>query len=69
VSSFAQSTQPPLNEDVKAQIAQDQAAYRFTDANDQTQARINDWNRSSVPQGQVNVNMGPYQLSVVRPSF
>jgi hypothetical protein len=69
VSSFAQSTEGPLNEDVKAQVAQEQTAYRYTDSNDQVQSKINDWNRTSVPAGQVTVNMGRYALSVVRPSF
>jgi hypothetical protein len=72
VSSFAQSTERPLNMDVKAQVAQvaqEQTAYRYTDSNDQVQSKINDWNRTSVPAGQVTVNMGRYALSVVRPSF
>jgi hypothetical protein len=69
VSAFAQSAERPLNEDVKAQIAQEQTAYRYGDSADQVQPAINDWNRSSLPPSQVTVNMGRYSLSVVRPSF
>ena len=70
VSSFAQSTPPSMNDAVRAQIAQEQMTYRYTDPADQTQAAINDVKRTWVPPRQIaEVNMGRYSLSVVRPSF
>jgi hypothetical protein len=53
VSSFAQSTPISMNDDVSAQIAQEQPTYR----------------RTSVPPRVAQLNMGRYSLSVTRPSF
>lgn len=69
-SSFAQSTPSSIDTDARAQIAQQTTTYRYTDSADQTQASINEFNRTSVPPRQLaEVNMGRYSLSVVRPSF
>jgi hypothetical protein len=69
VSSFAQSTPPSMNDDVRAQITQVEMTYRYADSADQTQA-ANDIKRAWVPPRQITeVNMGRYSLSVVRPSF
>ncbi|RFU47936.1 hypothetical protein [Paraburkholderia sp. DHOC27] len=70
VSSFAQSSPPSWNDDVRTQIAQDQSTYRYTDSADQSQAALNDARQKWVPARQITeVNLGRYSLSVVRPSF
>lgn len=70
VSSFAQSTPLSMNDDVRAQIAQEKMTYRYADVADQTQAAVNDGKRAWVPPRQITeVNMGRFSLSVVRPSF
>lgn len=70
VSSFAQSTPPSMNDDLRAQIAQQTMTYRYTDSANQTQAAVNDVQRKWVPPGQIGeFNVGRYSLSVVRPSF
>lgn len=69
VSSFAQSTPISMNDDVSAQIAQEQSTYRYADSADQSQAAFNDARRASVPPRVAQLNMGRYSLSVTRPSF
>ncbi|WP_109481123.1 hypothetical protein [Paraburkholderia sp. C35] len=70
VSAFAQSTPPSVNEDIRAQLAQQKTAYPYADATDQTQASINDTKRAGLLPHQITgMNMGRYSLSVVRPSF
>jgi hypothetical protein len=69
VSSFAQSTPLSVNDDVRAQIAQEQITSRYADFADQTQAAVNDDERAWVPPRQITeVNMGRYSLSIVRPA-
>jgi hypothetical protein len=69
-SAFAQSTPRSINDDVSAQIAQEQSTYRFAGSADQTQAAINGNARLGTPSRQLTqVNMGRYSLSVDRPSF
>ncbi|MGF6724266.1 hypothetical protein P3T43_003634 [Paraburkholderia sp. GAS41] len=69
VSSFAQSTPISMNDDVSAQIAQEQPTYHYADSADQSQAAFNDARRTSVPPRVAQLNMGRYSLSVTRPSF
>jgi hypothetical protein len=70
VSSFAQSTPPSMDDAVRAQIAQEKMTYRYADSADQTQAAINGASRAWVPPRQIiDMNIGRYSLSVVRPSF
>ncbi|MGF7130361.1 hypothetical protein P3T40_001836 [Paraburkholderia sp. EB58] len=69
VSSFAQSTPPSMNDDVRAQIAQETMTYRYADSSDQTQAAINGKQVWVPPRQITQMNMGRYSLSVVRPSF
>jgi len=70
VSSLAQSTPTPTNDDLSAQIAHERMTYRYSESADQTQASMNDAKRTGLPPHQIaQVNMGRYSLSVVRPSF
>ncbi|WP_035996265.1 hypothetical protein [Paraburkholderia caribensis] len=69
VSSFAQSTPPAMNDDVRAQLAQEKT-YRYSDSSDRGQASISDAKRSAtLPHQITGLAMGRYSLSVVRPSF
>ncbi|MFC0402173.1 hypothetical protein [Paraburkholderia rhizosphaerae] len=68
--AFAQSTPPSINDDVRAQMTQQQMTYRYPDQAVQTQAAINDAKRTGLlPHQMAEMNMGRYSLSVVRPSF
>jgi hypothetical protein len=68
--AFAQSTPPSFNDDVRAQITQEQTTYRYANQVDQTQAAINDAKRTGLLPHQIGeMNLGRYSLSVVRPSF
>jgi hypothetical protein len=70
MSSFAQSTPPSMNGDLRAQIAQDQMTYQYADSADQTRAALNDDKRTWVPPRRIaQLDMGRYTLSVIRPSF
>ena len=70
VSSFAQSTPPTINEDIRVQLAQQKTTYKYADATDQTQASVDDARRNGLLPHQITgMNMGRYALSVVRPSF
>jgi hypothetical protein len=68
VSSFAQSTPLSINDDVRAQIAQEQMTSRYADFAGQTQAALNDDARAGVPRQITEVNLGRYSLSIVRPA-
>jgi hypothetical protein len=66
-SSFAQSTPPTLNDDVRAQVIHQRMAYRYADSGNQTQAEINDAKRTAMlPHRITGMNLGRYSLSVVR---
>jgi hypothetical protein len=68
VPSFAQSTPLTVNEDVRAQLVQEETMYRSLNSSDQKQASINNVDRNGVRPRQVAVkNLGRYSLSVVRP--
>jgi hypothetical protein len=68
--AFAQSTPPSINDDVRAQLTQAQASYRYAGQTDETQAAINDARRTGLlPHQMAELNVGRYSLSVVRPSF
>ncbi|MEM5383992.1 hypothetical protein VSR68_10365 [Paraburkholderia phymatum] len=70
VSSFAQSTPPTLNDDVRAQLTHQKMAYRYSDSGNQAQAPITDAKRTAMLPHQITgVNLGRYSLSVVRPAF
>ncbi|MBN3766001.1 hypothetical protein G3O01_34675 [Burkholderia sp. Ac-20365] len=70
VSSFAQSSPQTVNDDIRAQLAQQKTTYRYADATDQTQASVDNARRIGLLPHQITgVNMGRYSLSVVRPSF
>lgn len=70
VSSFAQSTPPAMNDDVRAQLTQEKTTYRYSDSSDRKQASISDAKRSAtLPHQITGMDMGRYSLSVVRPSF
>lgn len=70
VSSFAQSTPPALNGDVRAQLVQEKPTYQSFDSNDQKQAAMNTVRRNGGQSRQIaGVNVGRYSMSVVGPAF
>jgi hypothetical protein len=69
-SSFAQSTPPRVNDDVRVQLTREKLAYQYSDSGDQTQAATADAKRTELPPYRVTgLNFGRYSLSVVRTSF
>ncbi|AXF03447.1 hypothetical protein [Paraburkholderia hospita] len=70
VSSFAQSTPPAMNDDVRAQLVQEKTTYQYSDSSDRKQASISYAKQSAtLPHQITGMDMGRYSLSVVRPSF
>jgi len=70
VSSFAQSTPPALNGDVRAQLVQEKTTYQSSDSNEQKQLAINTVRRNGGQSRQMaGVNLGRYSMSVVGPAF
>ncbi|WP_085484953.1 hypothetical protein [Paraburkholderia susongensis] len=70
MSSFAQSTPQALNEDVRAQLIQEQAPYQFMNSSDPKQTLTNDVKRNGGQSHQIaGMHLGRYLLSVVGPSF
>ncbi|WP_144138272.1 hypothetical protein [Paraburkholderia sp. BCC1884] len=70
VSSFAQSTPPALNGDVRTQLVQEKTTYQSFDSNEQKQASVNTVRRNGGQSRQIaGVNMGRYSMSVVGPAF
>jgi opacity protein-like surface antigen len=70
VSSFAQSTPPAVNGDVRGQLVQAKPTYQSFDSNDQKQAAMNTVRRNGGQSRQIaGVNVGRYSMSVVGPAF
>jgi hypothetical protein len=68
--SFAQSTPPTVNDDVRAQLTQEKMAYGCSDSGDRTRAATSDAKPTVVPPHRITeVELGRYSLSVVRPAF
>ncbi|MGF6757423.1 hypothetical protein [Paraburkholderia sp. GAS42] len=69
VSSFAQSTPPALNEDVRAQLVQEKVTYRSADPNDQKLVSMNEARRNGSPTRQIaEMSLGRYSMTVGAPS-
>jgi hypothetical protein len=70
-STFAQSTPPAFNDDVRAQLVREgMTTYRYSDSSGRTQDSINDAKRNALlPHWIAGMGMGRYSLAVVRPSF
>ncbi|OAJ52077.1 hypothetical protein A6V36_18305 [Paraburkholderia ginsengiterrae] len=70
VSSFAQSTPPAVNGDVRAQLVHADPTYQSFDSNVQKQAAMNTVRRNGGQSRQIaGVNVGRYSMSVVGPAF
>ena len=70
VSSFAQSTPPTLNDDVRAQLTQENMTYHYSDSGDHSRAATTDAKRSAMlPHRITGMELGRYSLSIVRPSY
>jgi hypothetical protein len=68
-SSFAQSTPPALNEDVRAQLVQEKMIHRSTDSNDQKLASLNEVGRNGSPTYHIaEMSLGHYSMTVEAPS-
>ncbi|MGF6767821.1 hypothetical protein P3T18_000291 [Paraburkholderia sp. GAS199] len=70
VSSFAQSTPPAVDADVRAQLALEKPTYQSFDSNAKQNATSNTVRRNGGQSRQIaGVNVGRYSMSVVGPAF
>jgi hypothetical protein len=67
-TSFAQSTPPALNEDVRTQLAQAKLGYGPSDYNEQKQNSLNIKQNGSQFREITETNLGRYSLAVVVPT-
>jgi hypothetical protein len=68
--SFAQSTPPALNEDVRTQLAQEKLGYGPSDSNEQKQNSLNNVKQNGSQSRQITgMNLGRYSLAVVVPTY